>query len=121
MQSQTNFLHQEEVPYQEEESLGHPKKKQRKRPKEDEKICRVCGDKALAHNFDAITCESCKAFFRRNALRKEASVFILNFYIRYLDIFIFNHTLLETRKLKLGGHKLYQSLHLSDYTLMHIS
>ncbi|KAK7109865.1 nuclear hormone receptor family member nhr-8-like isoform X2 [Littorina saxatilis] len=48
-----------------------PRKKQRKRPRDDEKVCRVCGDKALAHNFDAITCESCKAFFRRNALRTD--------------------------------------------------
>ncbi|XP_052865682.1 nuclear hormone receptor HR96 [Anopheles cruzii] len=32
------------------------------------KICSVCGDKALGCNFNAITCESCKAFFRRNAL-----------------------------------------------------
>uniref|UniRef100_A0A1I8JHB2 Nuclear receptor domain-containing protein n=1 Tax=Macrostomum lignano TaxID=282301 RepID=A0A1I8JHB2_9PLAT len=31
--------------------------------------CTVCGDKALGYNFDAITCESCKAFFRRNALK----------------------------------------------------
>lgn len=50
---------------------AQPRRKQRKRPREDEKICLVCGDKALAHNFDAITCESCKAFFRRNALRLE--------------------------------------------------
>ena len=42
----------------------------RKRSLED-KVCRICGDKALAHNFDVITCESCKAFFRRNALRRE--------------------------------------------------
>lgn len=34
-----------------------------------EKICLVCGDKALGYNFNAITCESCKAFFRRNALK----------------------------------------------------
>ncbi|KAL0276607.1 UNVERIFIED_CONTAM: hypothetical protein PYX00_004151 [Menopon gallinae] len=34
-----------------------------------EKICKVCGDKALGYNFNAITCESCKAFFRRNALK----------------------------------------------------
>ncbi|XP_013790291.1 nuclear hormone receptor HR96-like [Limulus polyphemus] len=33
------------------------------------KICGVCGDKAMGYNFNAITCESCKAFFRRNALK----------------------------------------------------
>lgn len=32
------------------------------------KICAVCGDKSLGYNFNAVTCESCKAFFRRNAL-----------------------------------------------------
>lgn len=43
-----------------------------KRSKED-KICLVCGDKALGYNFNAITCESCKAFFRRNALKSDQS------------------------------------------------
>lgn len=38
----------------------------KKKTKED-KICGVCGDRALGYNFDAISCESCKAFFRRNA------------------------------------------------------
>lgn len=33
-----------------------------------EKSFQVCGDKALGHNFNAVTCESCKAFFRRNAI-----------------------------------------------------
>lgn len=37
----------------------------------DSKVCGVCGDKALGYNFNAITCESCKAFFRRNALKKK--------------------------------------------------
>lgn len=32
------------------------------------RFCRVCGDKARGFNFDVITCMSCKAFFRRNAL-----------------------------------------------------
>lgn len=32
------------------------------------KVCGVCGDKAFGYNFNAVTCESCKAFFRRNAL-----------------------------------------------------
>ncbi|UJR14813.1 hypothetical protein I4U23_001800 [Adineta vaga] len=31
--------------------------------------CRVCGAPATGHNFDQVTCESCKAFFRRNALK----------------------------------------------------
>ncbi|XP_070209943.1 vitamin D3 receptor B-like isoform X2 [Littorina saxatilis] len=35
-----------------------------------EKLCQVCGDKALAHHFGALACETCKAFFRRNALRQ---------------------------------------------------
>lgn len=37
----------------------------------DDKLCRVCGDRALGCNFDAISCESCKAFFRRNALKEK--------------------------------------------------
>ncbi|KAJ8983998.1 hypothetical protein NQ317_006851 [Molorchus minor] len=36
--------------------------------KVDPKVCSVCGDKALGYNFNAVTCESCKAFFRRNAI-----------------------------------------------------
>ncbi|XP_012946296.1 vitamin D3 receptor B [Aplysia californica] len=32
-----------------------------------DKYCLVCGDKALGYNFNAVSCESCKAFFRRNA------------------------------------------------------
>ncbi|CAG2109041.1 unnamed protein product [Medioppia subpectinata] len=41
------------------------------------KICGVCGDKALGRNFCALSCESCKAFFRRNAnnLNKYKCVF----------------------------------------------
>uniref|UniRef100_A0A1B6EGZ0 Nuclear receptor domain-containing protein n=1 Tax=Clastoptera arizonana TaxID=38151 RepID=A0A1B6EGZ0_9HEMI len=35
----------------------------------DSKVCGVCGDIALGYNFNAVTCESCKAFFRRNALK----------------------------------------------------
>lgn len=34
-----------------------------------ELTCVVCGAAANGYNFDAITCESCKAFFRRNAFR----------------------------------------------------
>lgn len=41
-----------------------PRKRQRLK---DKKSCSVCGDRALGYNFNAVTCESCKAFFRRNA------------------------------------------------------
>lgn len=34
-----------------------------------DKTCLVCGDKALGYNFNAVSCESCKAFFRRNAFK----------------------------------------------------
>ncbi|UJR14812.1 hypothetical protein I4U23_001799 [Adineta vaga] len=37
-------------------------------------ICRVCGAPATGYNFDQITCESCKAFFRRNALRETSDL-----------------------------------------------
>jgi hypothetical protein len=43
-------------------------------PKGDSKICGVCGDRALGYNFNAVTCESCKAFFRRNALKNKVSL-----------------------------------------------
>ncbi|CAF1250047.1 unnamed protein product [Adineta steineri] len=39
----------------------------RKRDRQD-LICVVCHAPAMGYNFDQITCESCKAFFRRNAL-----------------------------------------------------
>jgi len=32
-------------------------------------ICLICGDVARGMNFDVMTCMSCKAFFRRHALR----------------------------------------------------
>ncbi|XP_054155891.1 nuclear hormone receptor HR96-like [Oppia nitens] len=33
------------------------------------KICIICGDHSSGYHFGAITCESCKSFFRRNALK----------------------------------------------------
>ncbi|XP_029171523.1 nuclear hormone receptor HR96 isoform X2 [Nylanderia fulva] len=39
--------------------------------REATKICGVCGDRALGYNFNAVSCESCKAFFRRNALKNK--------------------------------------------------
>lgn len=53
----------------EENELPRPKKIRHKKRVNGKNVCLVCGDKALAHNFGVITCESCKAFFRRNALK----------------------------------------------------
>ncbi|XP_054169196.1 nuclear hormone receptor HR96-like [Oppia nitens] len=39
--------------------------------KERAKQCLICGDKAYVFNFGVITCQSCKAFFRRNALKNK--------------------------------------------------
>jgi len=41
-----------------------------------DKFCSVCGDRALGCNFDAISCESCKAFFRRNALKEKVCIHV---------------------------------------------
>ena len=41
------------------------------RKKCDGLICSICQGPAHGYNFDAITCESCKAFFRRNALKAD--------------------------------------------------
>uniref|UniRef100_A0A9J2P6J8 Nuclear receptor domain-containing protein n=1 Tax=Ascaris lumbricoides TaxID=6252 RepID=A0A9J2P6J8_ASCLU len=35
------------------------------------KTCKICGDRAVGYNFSVISCESCKAFFRRNANREK--------------------------------------------------
>ncbi|CAF4510014.1 unnamed protein product, partial [Rotaria sp. Silwood2] len=37
------------------------------KPKNGSLVCVVCGSSAHGYNFGAIACESCKAFFRRNA------------------------------------------------------
>ena len=53
------------------------KREQKRRPKPKDGtqlVCVICGDRALGYNFDAITCESCKAFFRRNALKTKVKV-----------------------------------------------
>ena len=51
-----------------------------------EKICQVCGDKALAHHFGTLACETCKAFFRRNASIKVLCQIVIVFYIILITI-----------------------------------
>ena len=52
-----------------------------------DKLCLVCGDKALGYNFNAVSCESCKAFFRRNAFKvsviyqQDSHIIIIYYYL----------------------------------------
>ena len=49
------------------------------------KICQICGDFSLGFNFGAVSCESCKAFFRRNAAKMK--VFPPNY--SYSNVYLF--------------------------------
>ncbi|PAA87116.1 hypothetical protein BOX15_Mlig019365g1, partial [Macrostomum lignano] len=40
----------------------------------DARFCAVCSEPATGYNFDRLTCESCKAFFRRNALKSRERI-----------------------------------------------
>lgn len=55
-----------------------------------ELTCVVCGAAANGYNFDAITCESCKAFFRRNAFRPLVRdyFFFINIHLYLYRVFI---------------------------------
>ena len=54
-------------------------------------ICLVCGDVARGINFDLMTCMSCKAFFRRHALKSSVSsrlawITVLEWCHRFVDV-----------------------------------
>lgn len=56
--------------------------------KTDSKVaCEVCGDKARGNNFDAITCASCKEFFRRNAYKEKVNFICQLKLIAYISIY----------------------------------
>ncbi|KAL8620638.1 hypothetical protein ACOMHN_029528 [Nucella lapillus] len=62
-----------------QEAWDKDKPLRRKRRMKGQKTCTVCGDLAQSHNFGALTCETCKAFFRRNAFkRKELQICVFN-------------------------------------------
>jgi hypothetical protein len=54
-------------------------------------ICVICGDNAIGFNYDALTCASCKAFFRRNAQYRLVR--------RILVFYYFNISLIGTTSL----------------------
>ena len=119
------------------------KREQKRRPKPRDGtvlFCGVCGDRALGYNFDAISCESCKAFFRRNALKtkvrnmrkfsncERSAETVEIAWIRYVDLDVFRQSLIgEIFLLKANKVAMYSSwvrhsgidcLHLSGNTKM---
>jgi hypothetical protein len=75
----------------------------RKSRVKDDRTCLVCGDKALGYNFNAMTCESCKAFFRRNALKSNVSLIVVYylFYILNFLCFFFVHLVAVSKHKKI--------------------
>lgn len=52
-------------------------------------LCAVCNDKARGCNFGAVTCASCKEFFRRNAFKSEViQKFCPNLFANFIDYFV---------------------------------
>ncbi|CAF1151170.1 unnamed protein product [Adineta ricciae] len=53
------------------QALDQPRPKKLKtdsvRKKSTDLVCVICGDRAIGFNYDAVSCNSCKEFFRRNA------------------------------------------------------
>lgn len=45
-----------------------------KKMNKKQKFLQVCGDRAVGYNFGIVSCESCKAFFRRNASREHVRI-----------------------------------------------
>ncbi|CAG2164666.1 unnamed protein product [Oppiella nova] len=72
--------------------------------KREPKICGVCGGKAIAKNFGAMSCGPCKAFFRRNAIQNRE--WILNDEQKE----VIKKRLQENRQLKLMSQKVDNSV-----------
>jgi hypothetical protein len=49
-------------------------------------ICQVCGDKARLHNYGALSCSSCKTFFRRHGFNIQVK-FCINIFNNILFLF----------------------------------
>jgi hypothetical protein len=47
-------------------------------------LCLICGDKARFTNYGALSCQSCKTFFRRNGFRPEVCISSMDIIILYV-------------------------------------
>lgn len=51
-------------------------------------ICAICGDRAIGYNYNALSCSSCKAFFRRNVHQNSVGYILFLFYLKVkFDLF----------------------------------
>ena len=76
------------------------------RKNKEDKFCGVCGDRALGYNFDAISCESCKAFFRRNAPKGlvchlQCLAYLVKVLVSYITVLYHNNNRLNDRTFSL--------------------
>lgn len=53
---------------------------------EVDRYCKVCGDKAVYVNYGALTCDSCKTFFRRQNLHPKVSLDCLHDFTHFRQI-----------------------------------
>ncbi|CAF1071484.1 unnamed protein product [Adineta ricciae] len=59
-------------------SQGNQAKVVKTSEKNNDLVCSVCGDHAVGFNYGAMTCASCKVFFRRNALQPPEKIRCFN-------------------------------------------
>jgi hypothetical protein len=55
-------------------------------------VCTICGDHAIGFNYDALSCASCKAFFRRNANQHSVSLIFFFYSNSMVDLDLFYRT-----------------------------
>ncbi len=64
-------------------------------------VCKVCGDKAYINNYGALSCSSCKIFFRRNGFHPEVCILCLTVNINFFLFFSFFRIFVNVNLMKI--------------------